>query len=223
MTQVTVVAIDGPAASGKSTLAKLLAERHGWLHINSGQMYRAVAYYGLQANLSLPNDEFAAIVLARGLIFSVHNKALLINGEDISTLVSLPAVEKVVSAYAAIADIRSILVNKQRNLANKHSVVMDGRDIGTVVFPMATLKIFLIASAEVRAMRRFNEIQLRYPDEPNTYENILKEIRTRDNFDSKRPASPLKQASDAILIDTSTLSISETVEKIDQLLKGRHP
>ncbi len=215
----TIIAIDGPAASGKSTLARLIAQHHGWAYINTGQMYRAVAYFGLLSNLTLPEDEFAAIGIAKSLCFSIKNRTLLVNGEDLSEKICLPIVEKVVSAYAAVPDIRSLLVSKQRDIAKTQSVVMDGRDIGTVVFPDATLKIFLVARAEVRAKRRHQELQDRGLDNLPPYEEILRDIEQRDAQDRERTVSPLIQASDAILVDTSTLSVQETIALIETLLK----
>ena len=215
-----IVAIDGPAASGKSTLARLLADRHGWAYINTGQMYRAVAYFGLRAKLSLPDDTMAAIKIANDINFSIINNTLLINGENLSDPISQPVVEKIVSSFAAIPEIRRLLVQKQRNIAKTQSVVMDGRDIGTVVFPDATLKIFLVARAAVRAQRRFDELQHRFSDNFPSYDEILRDIEQRDTEDRERAVSPLIKASDAILIDTSSLSIAETLQKIEDLLSG---
>ncbi len=214
-----IIAIDGPAASGKSTIARLLAEQHGWTYINTGQMYRAVAYFGLLSNISLPEDEFAAIGIAKSLSFSIEPNTLLVNGEDLSKKLCLPLVEKVVSAYSAIPEIRNILVRTQRDVAKKRSVVMDGRDVGTVVFPKATLKIFLVASADVRAKRRLQDLQTRFSDNLPSYEEILRNLELRDSQDSERSVSPLIKAPDAILIDTSTLSIEETLDQIEELLK----
>ena len=213
-----IVAIDGPAASGKSTLARQLAQRHGWAYINTGQMYRAVAHFGRLAQLSLPADEAKAIQIAHLLHFTISQNTLLVNGDNLSDKTADPEVERLVSTYAAIPDIRQILVNKQRAIAKTQSVVMDGRDIGTVVFPDATLKIFLVAKPEIRAKRRFDEILSRFHENLPSYDEILRDITLRDAKDCERALSPLAKADDAILVDTSTLSSSETLERIDALL-----
>ena len=215
-----VIAIDGPAASGKSTIARLLAHKHGWVYINSGQMYRAVAHFGLLAHLTLPQDEQLAVSIAERLLFSVEKGVLLTNGEDLSQKVSMPIVEKAVSSYAAISGVRKTLVNKQREIAKTKSVVMDGRDVGTVVFPDAQLKIFLVATAEVRAKRRFDEIRARYPNDSISYQEILAGIKQRDAHDQERDLSPLIMANDAILVDTSNQSINEVTLTIESLVKG---
>lgn len=203
-----IIALDGPGGSGKTTLAQILADRLGIEYLNTGAMYRAITKYFLDHDIkegdSLDlNQVFAQVKidLAGGRVF--------LNGEDVSEVIREDEVTKNVSRVSAIREVREFLVSQQREIAKDRSFILDGRDIGTVVFPNAKYKFFLTASPEVRARRRFdqNESSL-------SLEEIQRDIERRDRYDSTREVSPLKRADDAILIDTSDLSIEETVEKI---------
>ena len=217
---ILVVAIDGPAASGKSTIAKKLAERLHVTYINSGLMYRAITYKCLEKGLALPRDLSAIISLTASTAFHVGPTKMLIDGVDLSLHASELRVSRAVSLYSQQTAIRRILIKRQREIAQTQSVVMDGRDIGTVVFPRATYKFYLDASNEVRAKRRLTELQEQFPAQSFSFKEILSDQQIRDQSDRDRKVSPLKTAHDAIVIDTSSLTIDEAVEKLLSLINN---
>lgn len=205
------VAIDGPAGSGKSTVARQLANKLHLTYLDTGAMYRAIAWQTLEQQVDL-KDENALANIAKKTEFAVDAEGLLINGERMDEVLRTPEVSRLASEVAKNPQVRSILVSKQQQIANDHSVVMDGRDIGTVVLPNADIKIFLTASIEERAQRRYRELtQKGYSI---TQKQLREEIRLRDENDRNRAASPLKRAEDAILIDTTHRSIHEIVAQI---------
>lgn len=214
------IAIDGPAASGKSTTAKMLANRLGYLYIDTGAMYRAVTLAFLRSKIAL--DDVAAIVdLIDGIEIELKQKKNCIhtylNKEDVSEEIRLPKITAVISQLSAYAQIREIMVKKQRILAQKGGIVMDGRDIGTVVLPDADVKIFMHADIGKRAKRRYNELKDRGINVD--YNEIKAEIIRRDTIDSSRNISPLKPAYDAHIIDTSELSIEQQVSQVIDIIK----
>lgn len=205
------IAIDGPAGAGKSTIAKILAKNFNIMYINTGSMYRAITLKALENNI--PPDEIEELCrLTDSLDMYFQNDRLILNGEDINDKLSLPEISSKVSHYASISEIRTRLVKLQREMASKFDVVMDGRDIGTVVLKDAAFKFFLTASPEERAQRRFDELNHKGLDV--NYEDILKEIIRRDFLDSNREVDPLRKAEDAIEIDTTGLNINEVVNKM---------
>jgi cytidylate kinase len=213
-----IVAIDGPAASGKSTVAKAVARRLGFRHLDTGAMYRAVAWLALERDVA-PDDAAAVTALARECPVSfdyadgaVVHTAVFIDGHDVTTAVRLPAVDASVSAVASIPDVRTELVARQRALAASQDSVVEGRDIGTVVFPDAEVKVFLTASAEERARRR--QIDLERAGHDVATGEVLERLNRRDHFDSTREASPTAQADDAELLDTTGLTVDEVVDRI---------
>lgn len=210
------VAIDGPAASGKSTTAKLIADQFGFTYIDSGAMYRAVTYTWLQKTKGQRSEAdetlLAEIVQAISLDFIDNGKKILINGEDLNTEIRSSEVSQNVSYIASFATVRTRLVERQRELAESQNVIMDGRDIGTVVFPDAELKIFLNASAETRALRRKQDLEAL--GEKPELEKLIKEIEERDKLDSERKIAPLTKAKDAIEIITD----NKTVDAVAQLI-----
>lgn len=212
------IAIDGPAASGKSTTAREVARRMKYLYIDSGAMYRAVTVKALQ--LAVPTTEAQAVADIAGdiAIEFKHNDLeteIYLDGEDVSLAIRRPEVTQNINPVAANPQVRQILVAKQQDLGREGGVVMDGRDITTVVFPDAELKIYMKASAEERAKRRVNELAQKNIEAD--FQQVLAEIENRDQADFTRKHGPLTQAPDAIVIDTTHLSIEQQVEHIYQL------
>ena len=222
MSKHFAIAIDGPAAAGKSTIAKRVARELGALYLDTGAMYRAVGLYMLRQGVSL--DDTAAIAArapeARVDVRYVEGaQRVFLCGEDVSQAIRENAVSAAASAVSAVPAVRELLVARQREIASGAFVVMDGRDIGTKVLPDAPVKVFLTASAEVRAQRRFLELQARGQEVP--YEQLLSEIRQRDHNDATRAASPMVQAEDATLMDSSDMTIEEVTAAIIALAKKR--
>lgn len=205
------VAIDGPAGAGKSTIANIIANKFNLMYINTGSMYRAVALMCKRNNIPYTSIE-EVCNLTNSLNMYFEGDKLIVNGEDISEEIRLPEVSNSVSNYAAISEVRKILVKLQQEMANKYDIIMDGRDIGTVVLKNSPLKFFLTASAEERAKRRYNELNDK--GVVVEYNTILNDIIKRDYIDSNRETNPLRMAEDAIEIDSSKLSINEVVELI---------
>lgn len=209
------VAIDGPAGAGKSTIAKLVGREHNLMYINTGAMYRAVALKAHENNLTPENvKEICALTEAMEMHF--ENDDLIVDGENIQDKITMPQISSIVSAYASIPEVRKLLVKLQRAMSEKYSVIMDGRDIGTVVLKDADFKFFLTASAEERANRRFKELQERKIE--CSYDEILKDIVERDYKDTHRETDPLRKADDAIEIDSTSLDINGVVEEINKVI-----
>lgn len=215
------VAIDGPASSGKSTISKLIAKETDFLYLDTGAMYRATTLAFLRNNISV-DDASAIDELLENLVISFKNtedgQLVFLNGEDVTREIRDLEVTRNVSEVSAIKAVRVKLVQMQREIAVNHSIIMDGRDIGTVVLPNAELKIFLVASVKERALRRFRENQEKGIE---SLEKLEEEIAHRDFLDSTRKESPLKKADDAIEIDTTSLSIQEVVSKITNLIQEK--
>lgn len=217
----TVIAIDGPAASGKSTTAKLIAEELNLLYIDTGAMYRAATFICLSNNLDINNEDLIISALESNDITQQRingDTKTFIDDRDVSEEIRTREVTSNVSKIAAYPLVRDVLVNKQKQMGNSKNVILDGRDIGTVVFPNADLKIFMVATVEERAKRRFEEFKSK--GESLTIEDVIDDIKKRDLLDEQREASPLRKADDAIEIDTSELTINEQVEHIVNLVKS---
>jgi cytidylate kinase len=218
------VAIDGPAASGKSTVGESLAERLGYLFFDTGVMYRAVTWAALEHGVAV-EDEEAVTALAERLEISVTDAVeddgrpytVWADGVDVTWAIRTPAVDANVSAVSAYPGVRRALVAKQRRIAAGKPVVMVGRDIGTVVLPEADLKIYLDATVEERARRRWREIEERGPHAD--YRAVLDSMRRRDRIDSNRDVSPLRAAADAVKIDTTDLVVEEVVDAAERLVR----
>ncbi len=220
--QHLAIAIDGPSGAGKSTIARLLAADLRFIYVDTGALYRAVGYTMLQKGID-PAD--AAAVEERLPELQVELRyvdgvqRVFVNDEDVSDCIRTPEVSMAASAVSALPAVRQFLLQLQRDLAASSNVIMDGRDIGTVVLPDAGLKIFLTASPEERARRRYLELQEKGVD--TTLEAVLEDMRQRDHNDSNRAAAPLKAAEDAVMVDTTGCSLEEAVERMKKLAKER--
>lgn len=211
------IAIDGPAGAGKSTVARAVAEQLGLLYLDTGAMYRVVAYKALLSGISLEDEQEVTRIARKTQISFDHNHKDVVycDGENVASLIRSQDVSRAVSIVASYPGVREYLVGIQRLEARKGNVVMDGRDIGTCVLPEADLKIFLTASAKERAQRRLLEIKK--SGDNIGFEQVLEDIKNRDRCDSEREHAPLKPAPDAIIIDTSGMSFQKVVEKIINL------
>ena len=216
------VAIDGPAGAGKSTIARAAAKKLGFIYVDTGALYRAVGVYSLRNGLDTENPETVEGTLPHiqvELQFQDGVQHVLLNGEDVSEEIRTPQASMAASAVSAVPAVRRFLFDLQREIAAKNDCIMDGRDIGTVVLPQAEVKIFLTASPETRAMRRFKELQEK--GAPDTYEAVLADLKQRDYNDSHRAVAPLKPAEDSALVDTSALTLSQSVEKVIEVIKEK--
>ena len=203
----TAIAIDGPSGAGKSSLARRCAEAFGFIYVDTGAIYRTVGLAALRRGVDR-RDEEAVKALLPGLEIEMrYNEAgeqrMFLNGEDVSTEIRLPEVSLCASDVSALPAVRAFLLEMQRKMAREHDVIMDGRDIGTVVLPDAELKIFLTASAEARAERRLKELQAKGVDA--SFDEVLRDIQYRDEQDSNRAAAPLRAAEDAVTVDTTEI------------------
>ncbi len=218
--QALQVAIDGPASAGKSTVAKLVAKRFGYIYVDTGAMYRAVTFWAMQRGVTL-TDEAAVITAMQSLKIGFKpgepDQLVFANDQDITQAIRQPDVTNNVSTIAALPKVREILTDQQRELADAGGIVMDGRDIGTTVLPHAEVKIFLVASAAERAQRRYAENIKKGIETPLA--QLQAEIELRDHKDSTRKVSPLTQAADAVLVDTTPMSIEEVVDTIANIIK----
>jgi cytidylate kinase len=211
-----LIAIDGPVAVGKSSVGSLLAKRLGYIFFDTGMIYRAFTWKVLKSGIS-PEDEQKLCQLANMTKFDFvpskeGNLSFLVDGEDVSAKLLSPAIEELVPLIAKVAGVRQAMVSEQRKLAQRGKVVMAGRDIGTVVLPWAELKIFLTASTDERAKRRYKELLKR--GQNSSLEAVLADLKKRDEIDIHRPISPLRPAKDAIIIDTENFSLEQVVDKI---------
>ena len=216
------VAIDGPAGAGKSSVAKAAAQELGFVYVDTGAIYRTIALHVLRQGVD-PHDAPAVEALLPaiqvGLEYTPEGQVMRLNGEDVTSLIRTPEVSMATSACSAIPAVRAFLLERQRDMAREHDVIMDGRDIGTVVLPHAQLKVFLTASAQERARRRVR--QLEESGQAADYEAILRDIQQRDYQDSHREVAPLRPAEDAVLVDTSQDSFARSVERLVGLVRER--
>ena len=215
------IAIDGPAGAGKSSIAKALSKRLGYIYIDTGAMYRAVALFFLENNVADGTDSRIESLLEKleiSIKYEDGAQKVILNGEDVTGKLRLEEIGKLASKFSAIGSVREKLVALQRKLAQKENVVMDGRDIGTVVLPNADLKIYLSASSKVRAKRRYLELFEKGHTDLDINE-IEDEIIKRDEADMNREISPLKQADDAYYLDSSDMTLEEVVSKILSMVK----
>ena len=217
------IAIDGPSGAGKSTLARAIAGKLGYLYVDTGAIYRTVGYYARGRGLDLKDGEAVAASLPEVTVKMAYGEdglqRMLLNGEDVTEAIRLPEISLCASAVSAHPGVRAFLLEMQRKLAREHSVIMDGRDIGTVVLPDAEVKIFLTASPETRARRRCLELERRGTPQP--YQEVLREIEERDRNDTNRSVAPLRQADDAVLLDTTALDFQESEAALLEIIRER--
>ena len=214
------IAIDGPAGAGKSTIARALAAQIGFIYVDTGALYRTVGLFMLRAGVD-PADAEAVVPRLNGvqiaLTFSEGEQHVLLSGEDVSEAIRTPEVSMAASAVSAIPAVHAFLLSLQKELAAANNVIMDGRDISTVILPDAQLKIFLTASPQARAQRRFAQLQEK--GEAVSYDEVLRDIQKRDEQDMTRAAAPLKPAPDARLVDTSDCTLEESIARVRELVR----
>lgn len=218
------IAIDGPVGAGKSTISDEVAKRLGILHLDTGAMYRAVGLCAMEQKIDLTDEEKVSALLTDGkarvdVRYENGAQITLLNGRDVTGLIRSQEVGQAASTVSRYPLVRKMLVQRQQELARTQPMLLDGRDIGTVVLPNATVKIYLTASSEVRAKRRM--LQLREKGDQTPFETVLAEVNARDYQDTHRAADPLRQAEDAILVDCSDMSFDETVEAILSLVEAK--
>lgn len=219
-----VVAIDGPAGVGKGTIAKRVADDLGLITIDTGATYRCVTVAVIDNGIKLDElDRITELLKDIKIDMTLEGKEtkVFLNGRDVTTRIREDDINNFVSPVSAIKEVRAEMVNLQRKLAQGKNVIMEGRDIGTVVFPDATVKIFLDASLEERAMRRYNQNQETGIDKDLTYEEVYESIKARDYNDRNKPIGALKQADDAILVDTTGKTIEENIRQVEEVIKSK--
>ena len=214
-----IIAIDGPSGAGKGTIARAVARALDYRHVDTGAMYRAVGWKATERGVSL-DDESAVAALARDSVFGLDDNQVTIDGSDVTAAIRTPQMDRAAAAVARLAAVRATLVGIQRKLAADGGVVMEGRDIGTAVFPDADIKVYLDASAEERARRRANDPAHRGAD---AQADVAREMQVRDASDRTRAASPLTVAPDAIVIDTTGMPVADVVERVMALVRAKLP
>lgn len=219
------IAIDGPGGAGKSTISKAVAKKLGIIYVDTGALYRTVGYYARENGLSVNDVKVSELItplldkISIEIKYADGTQHVILNGEDLGDKIRQPDISMYASAVSSVPNVRAFLLEAQKELARKNSVIMDGRDIGTVILPNADVKIFLTASNEARAMRRYNELVAKGTSVK--YEDVLNEMNERDHADSTRSAAPLKAADDAIYFDNSYYDFEGSVEYIVRLIEDR--
>lgn len=216
------VAIDGPSGAGKSTVARAAAAKLGYVYVDTGAMYRAIGLAVCRRGIS--GDDIAGIVATLPTVelairYQDGEQHILLCGEDVSDAIRTPEIAKYASQVSAVPEVRAFLLETQRNMAKNGNILMDGRDIGTVILPDAPVKIFLTASDEARAQRRY--LELCEKGQQVTFDQVLHDIRQRDLQDSTRAVAPLKQADDAVLLNTSDISLEQSIEAVLRIIRER--
>ena len=217
------IAIDGPAGAGKSTIAKRVAEELNFMYVDTGALYRAVALCAIQKNIEPDDSQRVSEMLSEIKVQLAFNyrfeKVVLLDGRDVSSQIRTPEVSMAASKISALPQVRAYLLDLQRDIAKENNVIMDGRDIGTVVLPDAKVKIFLTASPQVRAERRYKELSEKGANV--SFDEVLRDVNERDYNDSHRKTAPLKPAEDSVFVDTTDLDFEQSVEKIISVIKER--
>ena len=216
------IALDGPSGAGKSTVAKAVAKKLGIVYVDTGALYRSIGLYVQRAGVEKNDNEKIIAMLPEiklDLVFKDGTQSVILNDEDVSPYIRTGEIAMYASAVSAIPEVRAFLLETQRKIARENSVIMDGRDIGTVIIPDAEVKIFLVASAEARAERRYKELIEK--GEECTYEGVLADIKQRDNNDSTRAVAPAVPAKDAIFLDNSDINQEQTVERVIEIIEQK--
>jgi CMP/dCMP kinase len=217
-TRSLIIAIDGPSGAGKGTLARAVARALSYRHVDTGAMYRAVGWKALREGVAL-DDESAVAALADRATLDINEDRVVIDDHDVTRAIRTPEIDRAATAVARLPRVREILVTRQRSLGRGGGVVMEGRDIGTVVFPDADVKVYLDASAEERARRRASDPA--HTGGPGTLVGVQHDLQARDRSDSTRAVAPLAVADDAIYVDTTGLAIDDVVERVMEIVRGK--
>lgn len=217
------IAIDGPGGAGKSTVARAVAKQLGFIYVDTGAIYRAIGLKFVRTGKSFTNENIISVLPGTELSLTHIDgeQHIIIDGEDVSSLIRTQEISSAASKVSAVPEVRAFLLDLQRNIARKNNVIMDGRDVGTVILPNAEVKIFLTANVEVRARRRHRELMAKGLETPDTFERVLKEVAERDKADSERATAPLKPAEDAVLVDTSDMDFEQSVQTVINIIRRK--
>ena len=217
------IAIDGPGGAGKSTVARAVAKQLGFIYVDTGAIYRAIGLKFVRTGKSFTNENIISVFPGTELSLTHIDgeQHIIIDGEDVSSLIRTQEISSAASKVSAVPEVRAFLLDLQRDIARKNNVIMDGRDVGTVILPNAEVKIFLTANVEVRARRRHRELMAKGLETPDTFERVLKEVAERDKADSERATAPLKPAEDAVLVDTSDMDFEQSVQTVINIIRRK--
>lgn len=217
------IAIDGPGCAGKSTVARAVAKQLGFIYVDTGAIYRAIGLKFVRTGKSFTNENIISVLPGTELSLTHIDgeQHIIIDGEDVSSLIRTQEISSAASKVSAVPEVRAFLLDLQRDIARKNNVIMDGRDVGTVILPNAEVKIFLTANVEVRARRRHRELMAKGLETPDTFERVLKEVAERDKADSERATAPLKPAEDAVLVDTSDMDFEQSVQTVINIIRRK--
>lgn len=217
------IAIDGPGGAGKSTVARAVAKQLGFIYVDTGAIYRAIGLKFVRTGKSFTNENIISVLPGTELSLTHIDgeQHIIIDGEDVSSLIRTQEISSAASKVSAVPEVRAFLLDLQRDIARKNNVIMDGRDVGTVILPNAEVKIFLTANVEVRARRRHRELMAKGLETSDTFERVLKEVAERDKADSERATAPLKPAEDAVLVDTSDMDFEQSVQTVINIIRRK--
>ena len=217
------IAIDGPGGAGKSTVARAVAKQLGFIYVDTGAIYRAIGLKFVRTGKSITNENIISVLPGTELSLTHIDgeQHIIIDGEDVSSLIRTQEISSAASKVSAVPEVRAFLLDLQRDIARKNNVIMDGRDVGTVILPNAEVKIFLTANVEIRARRRHRELMAKGLETPDTFERVLKEVAERDKADSERATAPLKPAEDAVLVDTSDMDFEQSVQTVINIIRRK--
>lgn len=217
------IAIDGPGGAGKSTVARAVAKQLGFIYVDTGAIYRAIGLKFVRTGKPFTNENIISVLPGTELSLTHIDgeQHIIIDGEDVSSLIRTQEISSAASKVSAVPEVRAFLLDLQRDIAKKNNVIMDGRDVGTVILPNAEVKIFLTANIEVRARRRHKELMAKGLETADTFERVLKEVSERDKADSERVTAPLKPAEDSVLVDTSDMDFEQSVQTVINIIRRK--